>query len=290
MTVSPTGTVDAHVHLWQRARTPQDWIDPKSMRAIDRDFWFDDLDKVLTANGVSAAVIVQASNSSQETHDLLTANLPPMVGAIVGWIDLESPFVEKAIDDAKATQNGAFLSGVRHLAHVDPDPHWLTNPSVARGLDALESAGLSFDLVVTAEQLADGAKVAGEHPGLTFVLDHLGKPALRSADISGWESALRALAEFPNVFAKVSGLTMEADWARWNVGDLERAVTVALECFGPQRLMFGSDWPLVEVCGGYGSWIDAAIDLTASLSAGERDAIFFGTARTAYRISGPAYA
>jgi L-fuconolactonase len=290
MTVSPTGTVDAHVHLWQRARTPQEWIDPKSMHAIDRDFWFDDLDEVLTGNGVSAAVIVQASNSSQETQDLLTAHLPPRVGAIVGWIDLESPLVEKAIDDANATQNGAFLSGVRHLAHVDPDPHWLTKPSVSRGLDALESAGLSFDLVVRAEQLADAAKIAGEHPGLTFVLDHLGKPALRSEDISGWESALWVLAKLPNVFAKVSGLTMEAEWDNWNVGDLERAVTVALESLGPQRLMFGSDWPLVEVCGGYGSWIDAALDLTSGLSAVERDAIFCGTARSVYRIGGAANA
>ena len=258
------------------------------MPAIARDFWFDDLDEVLTSNGVFTAVIVQASNSSQETRDLLAANLPPTVGAIVGWVDLESPMLDAAIREVRAARNGTFLSGVRHLAHVDPNPHWLTTPSVAQGLDALEAAGLSFDLVVVPEQLADCAKVASEHPGLTFILDHLGKPNLRSNDISGWDSALRALAEFPNVFAKVSGLTMEADWARWNVGDLERAVTVALECFGAQRLMFGSDWPLVEVCGGYGSWIDAALDLTASLSAGERDAIFSGTSRSAYRIGGAA--
>jgi L-fuconolactonase len=283
--VGPTGaTIDAHVHLWQRFRTPQDWIDPVSMRAIDRDFWLDDLDGVLADNGVAGAVIVQASNKSQETRDLLTAELPLSVAAIVGWVDLDSPRAAAFIDDIRALSNGPLLAGVRHLAHVDPDPRWLRRASVARGLDALEAAGLSFDLVVTAEQLADCTEVVSEHPGLTFILDHLAKPSLRSEDISGWESALRALAAFPNVYAKVSGLTMEAHWESWTVGDLERAVAVALECFGPQRLMFGSDWPLVEVCGGYRAWLNAAHSLMSDLSASEQASVFSQTARSAYRI------
>ena len=277
-------TVDAHVHLWQRLRTPQDWIDPTSMQLIDRDFWFEDLDAVLASNAVSAAVIVQASNSSQETNDLLTADLPATVGAIVGWVDLDSPRVEGDIADARLLRNGPLLAGIRHLAHVDPDPQWLRRVSVSRGLDALETAGLSFDLVVMPNQLADCTRVVSEHPGVTFVLDHLAKPALRTGDISGWESALRALAELPNVYAKVSGLTMEADWENWTVGDLERAVEVALELFGPQRLMFGSDWPLVELCGGYGAWLDAAHTLLSSLSAAEQAAIFSRTAQAAYQF------
>ena len=254
------------------------------MHAIDRDFWFEDLDAVLASNGVAAAVIVQASNSSQETSDLLAADLPASVGAIVGWVDLASPGVEGDIADARALPNGPLLAGVRHLAHVDPDPQWLRQASVSHGLDALEVAGLSFDLVVTPEQIADCTRVVSEHPGLTFVLDHLAKPALRSGEISGWESALRALADLPNVYAKVSGLTMEADWEGWTVRDLEHAVVVALECFGPQRLMFGSDWPLVELCGGYGAWLSAARTLMSSLSAAEQAAIFSHTARSAYRI------
>lgn len=254
------------------------------MHAIDRDFWFEDLDEVLTANGVATAVIVQASNSSQETSDLLSAEMPTSVGAIVGWVDLASPGVERDLVDARALPGGSLLSGIRHLAHIDPDPHWLTRDSVSRGLDALERAGLSFDLVVTPEQLADCTRVASEHPGLTFVLDHLAKPALRSGAIADWESELRTLAGYPNVYAKVSGLTMEADWDTWVVGDLERAVTVALECFGPTRLMFGSDWPLVELCGGYGAWLDAAHTLLSSLSAAEQAAIFSRTAQAAYRI------
>ncbi len=284
MGVYSGAVVDAHVHLWQRRRTPQDWIDPVSMHVIDRDFWFDDLGEVLASNGVTSAVLVQASNSSQETRDHLTADLPASVGAIVGWVDLTSPDVGARIAEARALPNGGLLSGIRHLAHVDPDPQWLRRATVSRGLNELTAASLSFDLVVTPGQLADCAAIASEHPGLTFVLDHLAKPALRSENISEWESALRALAEFPNVYAKLSGLTMEADWQSWSVGDLERAAVVALDCFGPERLMFGSDWPLVELCGGYGAWLSAARTLTSSLSADEQAAIFSRTAGSAYRF------
>jgi L-fuconolactonase len=284
------GVLDAHVHLWNRSRTPQDWIDPKSMRAIDRDFWLDDLRMALGRNGVAGAVIVQASDSSQETRDLLTADLPPCVRAIVGWVDLTSPSVAGAIEETLAMKNGRALAGVRHLAHIDPDPHWLRRASVSRGLDELERAGLSFDLVVTADQLSDCVRVAAEHPGLVFVLDHLGKPPLRDGKTSDWSSHLIQLAALPNVFAKLSGLTMEANWDRWVVSDLEPAMHAALDSFGPERLMFGSDWPLVEVCGGYRAWLRAAKTLTSRLSLREQSAIFSRTARTAYRLDGRSHA
>jgi L-fuconolactonase len=280
-----SGVIDAHVHLWQRARTPQDWIDPQSMQAIDRDFWFEDLDEVLHRNGVTSAVIVQASNSAQETSDLLTASLPASVGAIVGWVDLESATVNEDIARVRGLPNGAKLTGIRHLVHVDPDPNWLARGGVGRGLAALERAGLSFDLVVTAEQLMDCARVADEHPSLVFVLDHVAKPDLRSEQRDDWERGLRTLAAAPNVYAKLSGLTMEADWANWTVRDLEPVIAVALDCFGPSRLMFGSDWPLVEVCGGYARWLDAARELLDQLDGSERAAIFSGTARSAYRLT-----
>lgn len=254
------------------------------MHAIDRDFWLEDLDAVLTGNGVTGAVIVQASNQSQETLDLLTADLPPSVASIVGWADLDAPGAAAALDDLLALPNGPLLSGLRHLVHIDPDPHWLRRSSVSRGLDSLEKAGLAFDLVVTPAQLADCAVVASEHPGLTFVLDHLAKPPLRSADISAWEAGLRSLAALPNVYAKISGLTMETDWEAWTLGELERPISIALDCFGPRRLMFGSDWPIVDVCGGYAAWLAAARSLTAALSAPERDAIYFHTACAAYRV------
>ena len=143
---------------------------------------------------------------------------------------------------------------------------------------------MGADSLITIDGLTDCTRVATEHLGLTFVLDHLAKPGIRSRDISGWESAVRTLAALPNVYAKVSGLTMEADWGTWVVADLERAVTVALDCFGPNRLMFGSDCPLVELCGGYGAWLSAARTLLSSLSATEQAAILSDTARSAYQI------
>ncbi|HEX4057192.1 MAG TPA: amidohydrolase family protein [Galbitalea sp.] len=284
MPALPEGAVDAHVHLWQRARTPQDWIDPVSMRAIDRDFWFDDLDTVLVDNGMSGCVVVQSANSGGETDDLLNAELPSSV-AIVGWIDLESESVRDGLDELLGTPNGSQLAGLRHLAHTDPDPHWMSGSAVSKGFDALERAGLSFDFVVTQLQLADCAWVAGEHPELVFVLDHLGKPDLRHGDRFLWEQSLRALASHPNVYAKLSGLTVQADWGAWRPDDLRSSVAAVLDCFGPERLMFGSDWPLVELCGGYSAWNSAAHELLSELNAIEQDDVFGLTARRAYRIA-----
>jgi L-fuconolactonase len=286
MSAQPQATIDSHVHLWRRERTPQRWIDPDSMGAIDRDFWIDDLEAVLARHQIEGAVIVQASDSSLETSDLLEAALPATVAAVVGWVDLESPSVADDLEALRALPNAGRLAGIRHLAHIDPDPHWLARRSVSRGLDVLESAGLSFDLVVTPQQLGESATLAAEHPGITLVLDHLGKSPLRSGQLAEWEAGLGALAAHPNVFAKVSGLTIEADWNGWATSDLDHAITVALECFGPARLMWGSDWPLVELAGGYGAWLHAARDILSHLSGAEQAAIFSQTARAADRVGG----
>ena len=271
-----SGLVDAHVHLWNRATDPQPWIDPESMAAIDRDFSSGDVEQMLDATGAGTAVLVQTGNSLAETRRLLDDPGQRTAG-VVGWIDLTDD-VPKQLD-VLYSGGRRRLVGIRHLVHVDPDPDWLGRPDVGTALAALSAHHLCFDLVVRSWQLPLAATVAAAHPGLRFVVDHLGGIA-EAADEESWESGLRAVAAQPHVYAKISGLAgLVHDPER-----LRRVVGVAVETFGPDRLMYGSDWPLARLGAGPVAWRAAVDGLIAELSAGERHAIMSGTATRWYGL------
>jgi L-fuconolactonase len=293
-----TGALDAHVHLWNRATDPQPWIDPATMARIDRDFGVGDLDRMLASTGVEAAVVVHAGHSRAETARLLALESPRIAG-VVGWIDLTAD-VPAQLDQLnqldqldQLDQPGAAgprapgpagnrLVGIRHLAHVDPDPEWAARPEVGAGLDRLAERDLGFDLVLRAAQLPLATSVVSARPRTRFVLDHLGGIA-ETDDEAGWASDLRRLAERPNVCAKISGL---ARLAGPEAGDtLRRLVDIALEAFGPERLMYGSDWPLAELGAGAPAWRAAVTGLIGSLSAAEQASIMAGTAAGFYRLA-----
>ena len=278
--------VDAHAHVWNRARTPIDWIDD-TLPEIDRDFSVSELeqtaDDAARSHGVTidGFVLVQALNDHAETIDLL-ANAH---GPVVGWVDLDTGDTAERLAALKGAPGGDRLVGIRHLAHIDPDPEWLLRPAVSRGLDAIADAGLGFDLVVRPWQLPLAAQVADAHPQLRLVLDHLGQPPLSTdADAAAdWERDLGALAERPNVVAKVSGIALRgADASR---AHLDRVAGTALEAFGATRLLFGSDFPLVRLADGYEDWLGQYLAWSADLSGDEQRAIDSGTAIVAY---GPA--
>ncbi|MEF3405558.1 amidohydrolase family protein [Agromyces sp. CCNWLW203] len=298
--------VDAHVHLWDLSLTPHPWI-AVAMSAIDRDFTGRDLAAQLgevegeneadASAGdaraheaaaptvvVTGAVVVQADHSLDETTWLLDqAAASSAVLGVVGWVDLTGD-VTAQLDEFAGHPAAALLRGLRHLAHVDADPGWLTRDDVAAGVTELGRRGLAFDLVVRPWQLGQATALARRAPGTRLVLDHLGNPPLEAADAESWRSGLAALAECENVSAKVSGLASGADAAATPDG-LDRAFDAALSDFGPERLMFGSDWPLVRLsAGGYAGWLAEYLRLTAPLAAAERDAIDAGTARSVYGI------
>ncbi|TQS19594.1 amidohydrolase family protein [Microbispora sp. KK1-11] len=275
-----TGAIDAHVHLWNRATDPQPWIDPTTMAAIDRDFTPGDLERMLDSAGVDAAVVVQASNSAAETRRLL-AHPSPRIAGVVGWTDLTADVAAQldGLDPAARRR----LVGIRHLVHIDPDPDWLARPDVGRALDQLGARDLGFDLVVRWWQLPLAAAVVAAYPGVRFVVDHLGGIA-ESDDDAGWEAGLRELAGRPNTFAKISGLA-----GLVNGGDgarLRRVVDVALDAFGPERLMYGSDWPLAELGAGAVAWRRAVDELIGELSPAERQSIMSGAASVLYGLGG----
>lgn len=275
-----TARIDAHVHLWDRSTDPQDWIDPVTMPAIDRDFGTDDLRGMLAATGMDRAVLVQASNSLEESVRLSRSD-PQVVAGLVAWVDLAGD-VRAQLDQVRA--GSVPVVGVRHLAHIDPDPEWMLRADIADGLAALGREGVVFDLVIRDWQLEQAARVAARNDGVSFVLDHLGGPLADDAEASRWEAGLRALAALPNVSAKLSGLTSGLAAGTWTADDLRGVVSTALDAFGPDRLLYGSDWPLAELGGGAPAWREAFDALVSELSSAERDALLGGNAVRVYSL------
>ncbi|MFI6833743.1 amidohydrolase family protein [Kribbella sp. NPDC050241] len=273
--------IDAHVHLWDRALDPQDWIDPQTMGPIARDFGSSDLEAMLASTGLERAVVVQSSNSLTESIRLAQLD-PAVVAGVVGWVDLTAevgPQLERIRDNATVP-----VVGVRHLVHIDPDPEWMLRADVDLGLAALDREGLCFDLVVREWQLPQAALVSGRHERLRCVLDHLGGPPGLAEDTTDWAAGLRELARRPNVAAKVSGLVSGLAPGSWRAEDLADRVSIALEAFGPDRLLYGSDWPLAELGGGAAVWKSAVDSLLTDLSEAERRRVLGGSAAEVYDL------
>jgi L-fuconolactonase len=277
--------VDAHHHLWDLGVRDQDWITGPALAPLRRDFLLGAYQPVAQAHGVAASVVVQTVTVPGETPELLAlAGASDLIAGVVGWTDLTVPDVADRIAALKEQPGGGKLVGLRHQVQSEPDPDWLTQPDVLRGLTAVAQAGLVYDLVITAGQLGQATRAAAAVPGLRFVLDHLGKPPIVAGRTEPWARDLRGLAALPNTSAKLSGLVTEADWRQWKVADLRPYAEVALDAFGPTRMMFGSDWPVCTLAASYPDVLAAAHDLTAGLSPAERQAVFAGTATSVYEI------
>ncbi|MEV5953229.1 amidohydrolase family protein [Streptomyces sp. NPDC051987] len=273
-------TVDAHHHVWDLSVRDQDWIPEDS--PLRRDFTVADLAPEARAAGVTRTVLVQTVTVPGETPEFLAlADRHELVAAVVGWTDLTRPDIADELARLRELPGGPYLKGIRHQVQGEPDPRWLLRPDVARGLAALADAGLVYDLVVLAHQLPAAAEAAANHPGLTFVLDHLGKPPIAAGALEPWAGAVRALAALPNTVCKLSGMVTEADPASWTVDDLRPYAETVLDAFGPDRLMFGSDWPVCTLAGTYGEVFDAATRLVAPA---DRTAVFETTATRVYGL------
>jgi L-fuconolactonase len=277
--------IDAHHHVWDLGVRDQDWITGPALAPLRRDFLLGDYQSVAKANGVAASVVVQTVTVPGETPELLAlADSSDLIAGVVGWTDLTAPDIADRIAALKDRSGGGKLVSLRHQVQSEPDSDWLTRSDVLRGLAAVARAGLVYDLVITAGQLSASTRAAAAVPDLVFVLDHLGKPLIAAGLTEPWARDLRRLAALPNTVAKLSGLVTEADWRRWQVADLRPYAEVALDAFGPARLMFGSDWPVCTLAAPYPDVLATAQDLTASLTATEQEAVFSGTAASIYGL------
>ncbi|WP_229070715.1 amidohydrolase [Actinoplanes sp. DH11] len=280
-------TVDAHHHLWT-APEQYPWLADAAMSPIRRPFTVAQLQAQLRANGTDRSVLVEGARCDDaESGDLLRwAAEAPQIAGVVLWAELSDPVLAAGLTRQLRRPGGDRVVGVRAQVQAHPDPDHLDRPDVRRGLRAVAAAGLAFDLVVRADQLASAARAAAAVPQLRFVLDHLGKPPVRAgaAGLARWRGPFAALAEQPNVTAKVSGLVTEADWTTWRAGDLRPFVREALDRFGPDRLMFGSDWPVCLLAGSYGRVRRAVLEALGPLSPAASAAILGGTATRVYRL------
>jgi L-fuconolactonase len=289
--------VDGHHHVWDLTARRQPWLDSASALApLRRSFLLRELVPQASAVGVTATVVVQTVSEQGETPELLSlAASGPLVAAVVGWTDLAAPAVADALAELAAMPGGQHLAGIRHPLLTEPDPGWLDRADIRRGLSALATAGLTFDLVLRPTQLPAAVRAAASLPDLRFVLDHLGNVEVRPQPDADWATAFSALARLPNTVCKLSGIFSvpapacdpgsRQDPGR-SISHLEPYLDLALERFGPDRLMFGSDWPVCTLRASYADVVAAAVALTSSLSAAERAAILGGTARAVYRIRG----
>jgi L-fuconolactonase len=289
--------VDSHHHVWDLTVRDQPFLRQAGYPELMRAFDVDDLLPLAIAAGVSQTVVVQTVNEPTETPELMTlAAAGGIVAGAVGWVDMADPAVADTLAALQARPDGTRLRGIRHPLMVEDDPGWLQRPAVLHGLAALAAAGLCFDLVLWPAQLPAALTAARAVPGLTFVLDHLGNPSVEPRPSEQWVRAVTALAGAPNTVCKLSGVLGEpppdsqgpgpaAAGPGPCVAHLVPYYDTVLAAFGPERLMFGSDWPVCTVASPYPAVVAAARGLTATLSPGEQEQIFAGTARRAYRLA-----
>ena len=278
--------VDAHHHLWDPASASYPWMAGEAMSSIRRPFTAADLEEVARANGVRRTVLVQARPDVRESLDLLAlAARHDLVAGVVGWVDLTAPDVAGQIERLRAAPGGDRLVGIRPMAQFEADERWLLRPDVGRGLDAVTRAGLAFDLLVTTRELPSAVAIVRGSPGTTFVLDHIAKPPIASGDLARWTAELAPLGELENVSCKVSGLVTEAAWDSWSADDLRGPILTALEVFGEDRLIFGSDWPVCLLAASYERVLAAAQTCLSGLSAPAMEKVFGANARRAYRLT-----
>jgi L-fuconolactonase len=277
--------IDAHQHYWRLARGDYGWLTP-ALAPIHRDFGPADLAPELAAAGLSGTVLVQAAPTEAESSYLLElAATTPSVRGVVGWIDLAAA---DAAHRLHVQAREGPLVGIRPMLQDIADANWVMQPAVLAGLGAASARGLVFDALIQPRHLAAVAALAAALPDLAIVIDHAAKPqiarwTLGGAAFAAWRDGLARLVEAPRVVCKLSGLATEAS-ADWQPADLRPYVDVLLALFGPERLMFGSDWPVVNLGGGFARWHGAARALTAHLPAAARGAIFGDTARRIYRL------
>ena len=270
--------IDAHHHVWTLARGDYGWL-TADLAPIYRDFSLLDLAPHLSAVAIEGTILVQAAPTEAETLFLLDiAQYADVVRGVVGWTDFDAADGVAQID---ALASRRLLVGLRPMVQDISDDDWLLRPGLAPLLTAMAGHDLVFDALVLPRHLPRLLRVIDSHPNLQFVLDHSGKPRLATGDTADWQRDVALLAERPNIVCKLSGLVTEAA-KDWQVADLHWAADHVCACFGPQRILWGSDWPVVNLAGGYAKWFAAAETLLANLSPDEKAAIFGGNAARIY--------
>jgi len=275
------GKIDAHHHLWRYNARDYPWMS-EAMGALRRDFLLPEFEQALGQNGIGGALTVQARQTTEETRWLLgIAQTAATIRGVVGWAPLAHPGVRDRLDEF--AQNPK-LKGLRHVLHDEPDDDYMLGDDFNRGLGLLKEYGLVYDILIFERHLPQTIEFVDRHPNQVFVLDHIAKPRIRNQLLSPWREWLRELARRENVYCKVSGMVTEADWDAWTPQDLAPYFDVVLSAFGPRRIMFGSDWPVLNLAASYPRWVATVQRSFAALSESEQLRIWGQTAVEAYSL------
>jgi L-fuconolactonase len=273
--------IDSHQHFWRYNAAEYGWIDD-SMSALRRDFLPADLRREMERARIDACIAVQARQSLEETRWLLElADEHSFIAGVVGWIDLQADDVVAQLEPFAGHPK---LVGVRHIVQGEPDDRFMLRSAFCRGMSHLDDLNLTYDILIYPRHLPVAAELASRFRRQRFVLDHLAKPDVRSGEIVQWERGLQRLAEFPNVFCKLSGLVTEADWSRWTADQLRPYLDVAFDAFGAYRLLVGSDWPVCTVAADYERTLAVIDQYLVNRPEAEREAVMGGNAERFWNL------
>jgi L-fuconolactonase len=273
--------IDAHQHLWRYRAPGPAWM-ADGMEGLRRDFLIDDLRAITAEAGVTGTIVVEAERTIEETAWLSrVAASSDLICGVVGWAPLTNPAVISELERVAALPK---MKAIRHPLHDEPDDQFVLRGDFNRGIAALKRFDLRYDILIFEKHLPQTIQFVDRHPDQIFILDHLAKPRIRDRVLFPWMEHTRELARRANVYCKVSGMVTEADWHTWSEEDLAPYIETVLEAFTPKRIMFGSDWPVVNLASSYRRWIDTVRAAIAPLTTTERERILAGTAIDAYGL------
>jgi L-fuconolactonase len=273
--------IDSHQHFWHYSPTEHTWMS-EEMAALKQDFLPPDLQSLLAANKLDGSVAVQARQSLEETSWLLQlASRYDFIRAVVGWVDLRAEDLPRQLD---ALTSHPKLAGVRHVVQDEPDDEFMLRPDFRRGISRLREFNLTYDLLLYPKHLPAAIRFVEEFPEQPFVLDHIAKPDIAAGRLSPWREHIQALARWPNVCCKLSGMVTEAKWRTWRPEDFHPYLDVVFAAFGPGRLMIGSDWPVCTLSAGYGQTMQIVIEYLRQFPEEQQAGILGGNCARFYRI------
>lgn len=272
-------TIDTHVHFWKYDRKRDAWMD--DMKVLQQDYLPETIASTLKRNGVEGCVAVQADQSELETRFLVElANTHPIIKGVVGWVDLKAPDVTERLQHFAPH---SIIKGYRHILQAEP-PEFFLREDFQRGVAALKDFGYTYDVLIYHYQLKPALKFVSLYPDQKLVIDHCAKPDIKNKEITEWAKLMKEMAAQPNIYCKLSGLFTEAAWKEWSAGDFYPYLDVVFEAFGTDRLMFGSDWPVILVSGMYVQWKSLLEKYMENYPDEEKEKVFGGNAIRFYNL------
>ena len=272
--------IDAHQHFWKFDPIRDSWID-ESMQKIQRDFLPEDLLPLLHENQFSGCVAIQASQTEDETNFLVNlAAKNDFIKGVVGWVDLRGVTIEERLNHFSSNK---IIKGFRHVVQGESDDFMLRK-DFQNGISALKEFNFTYDILIFHRQLPAAIELVNQFQDQPFVIDHIAKPDIKSGDILSWKKGIQEISKAENVFCKISGMVTEADWKNWKTDDLKPYLDIVFENFSADKLMFGSDWPVLNVASNYTEVVKTLEDYIAQLSVENQNKIWFQNAKSFYNL------